>query len=162
MRVLHAIGAATLLLAANVFAAPKVAEETFDACDVYTADDAAKALGTAANPEPINPKARRPKIIPVCTYTGSKDGKALATSVQFRWGKTDEEAKRAFDDARLQYQTKPLIIAGYDEAFWSGKTGQLNVRKGRTWVIMSVGADKASERFIDDARKLADTLAKKL
>jgi hypothetical protein len=162
MRVQYAIGAATLLLAMNVLAAPKVVEETFDACDVYTAEDAAKALGTAANPEPINPKVKRPKIIPACTYTGNKDGKAVATSVQFRWGKTDEEAKKAFDEARLQFQTKPLLIPGTQEAFWSGKTGQLHVRKGRTWVTMSVGAEKASERFVDDAKKLADIIVKKL
>ena len=162
MRALYVIGAATLLFAANVLAAPKVAEEVFDACDVYTPDDAAKALGTAANPEPINPKVKRPKIIPVCTYTGSKDGKAVATSVQFRWAKTDDEARKEFDQARMQFQTKPLLMTGYDEAFWSGKTGQLHVRKGRTWVTMSIGADKASERFVDDAKKLAEMLAKKL
>ena len=162
MRVIQAMGAAALLLAANVLAAPKVVEEAFDACDVYTADDATKMLGTTANPEPVNPKVKRPRVIPVCTYTGNKDGKAVATSLQFRWGKTDDEAKREFDSARLQFQTKPLIISGYDEAFWSGKTGQLNVRKGRTWLIMSVGNEKVSERFVDDAKKLADMLAKKL
>src|SRR5262249_33064441 len=130
--------------------------------DVYTADDATKMLGATANPEPVNPKVKRPKVIPICTYTGNKDGKAVATSVQFRWGKTDEEAKKEFDQARLQFQTKPLILSGVDEAFWSGKTGQLHIRKGRTWVTMSNGADKASERFIDDAKKMAEMLAKKL
>jgi len=162
MRFVNAMGAAALLLAANVLAAPKVAEETFDACEVYTPEDAAKALGTAANPEPVNPKVKRPKIIPACTYTGNKDGKAVASTVQFRWGKSDEEAKKAFDEARLQFQTKPLLIPGTQEAFWSGKTGQLNVRKGRTWVTMSVGPEKVSERFMDDARKLAEILVKKL
>ena len=162
MRVLHAIGAAALLLAANAFAAPKVAEEVFDACEIYTADEASKVLGAQANPEPVNPKVKRPKVIPVCTYFASKDGKSLATSVQFRFGKTDDEAKHAFDEARLQFQTKPLLIPGTQEAFWSAKTGQLHVRKGRTWLTVSAGPDKVSERDMNDARKLAETLAKKL
>ena len=38
----------------------------------------------------------------------------------------------------------------------------LHIRKGRTWVTMSVGAEKPSERFVDDAKKLAEILAKKL
>ena len=162
MRFTYAMGAAALWVAGNVLAAPKVVEETWDACDVYTAEDASKILGTTANPEPVNPKVKRPKVIPNCTYTGNKDGKAVATSVQFRWAKTDEEAKKAFDEARLQFQTKPLILSGVQEAFWSGKTGQLNVRKGRTWVIMSTGSEKASERFVDDTKKMAEMLAKKL
>ncbi len=162
MRMLHALGAATMLIAASALSAPRVAEETFDACDVYTVDDASKMLGVQANAEPINPKVKRPKVIPVCTYTASKDGKSLATSAQFRFGKTDDEAKRAFDEARLQFQTKPLLIPGTQEAFWSAKTGQLHVRKGRTWLTVSMGPEKVSERDMNDARKLAELLAKKL
>jgi hypothetical protein len=138
------------------------AEETFDACDIFTQEDAQAALGTTAASEPVNPKVKRPKVIPVCTYNGFKDGKAVAASAQFRFGKTDAEAQRAFDDARLQFQTKPMLISGIEGAFWSAKTGQMNLRKGRTWLTLSVGSQKLSERSLDDAKKLAEILAKKL
>jgi hypothetical protein len=38
----------------------------------------------------------------------------------------------------------------------------MNLRKGRTWVTVSVGPPKLSERDPADAKKLAEILAKKL
>jgi len=137
------------------------AEETFDACDVFTQVDAEKALGTTAAGETFNPKLKRPKVIPVCTYSGFKDGKPVAVSVQFRFGKTEGDAQKAFDDARMQFQTKPMLISGAD-AFWSAKTGQMNLRKGRAWVAVSVGPEKLGDRDLNDAKKLAEILAKKM
>jgi hypothetical protein len=137
------------------------AEETFDACEVFTQGDAESALGTTAAGEAANPKVKRPKVIPACTYNGFKEGKPVAASVLFRFGKTDSDAQHAFDDARMQFQTKPMLISGAD-AFWSAKTGQMNLRKGRTWVTVSVGPPKLAERDLADAKKLAEILAKKL
>ena len=119
------------------------------------------ALGTSAAGETFNPKVKRPKVIPVCTYNGFKDGKPVAASVQFRFGKTEGDAQRAFDDARMQFQTKPMLISGAD-AFWSAKTGQMSLRKGRTWITVAVGPPKLSDRDLADAKKLAEILAKKL
>jgi len=155
--VVAALGAALGSFSARA-AAP---EETFDACDVFTADDAQAALGVAAAAEPVNPKVKKPKIIRTCTYTGFKDTKPVAATVEFKIGRTPDEAQRAFDDARLQYQTKPLLISGA-ESFWSSKTGQLNLRKGRTWITISVGSPKLSERDMADAKKLAEIMVKKL
>ncbi|HXZ47920.1 MAG TPA: hypothetical protein VEG27_02815 [Usitatibacter sp.] len=161
MRNLDAIRCAALaaLLLAGV--AARAAEESFDACDIFTQQDAEQALGTTAAPEPVNPKVRRPKVITECTYTGFKDSKPVAASVQFRFGRTDAEAQQAFEDARLQFQTKPLLIAGLP-AFWSAKTGQMNLLKGRTWIAVTVGAPKADLRFVDDARKLTEILIPKI
>ena len=152
-----------MALSATVFLGPaaRAAEETFDACDVFTQADAEKALGTAAAGETFNPKLKRPKVIPVCTYNGFKEGKPVAASVQFRFGRTEGDAQKAFDDARMQFQTKPMLISG-TEAFWSAKTGQMNLRKGRTWIAVAVGPAKLSERDVADAKKLAEILAKKL
>jgi hypothetical protein len=166
MRKLKLLGVAAALGAAAVV--PHAwAEDAFDACEVFTQADAEKALGVpaAAPPEPVNPKTKvplkRPKVVPNCTYSGLKEGKPLAASAQFRFGKTEGDAQKAFDDARMHFQTKPLLVAGSD-AFWSGKTGQLHLRKGRTWVTLQVGPATLSERDINDARKLAEILAKKL
>jgi hypothetical protein len=152
---------ANLLAAFLVAALPAGAQEAFDACDVFTQADAEAALGTAAQPEPVNPKAKRPKVVPKCTYTGFKDGKPVSATVEFRWGRTEGDVKGAFSDHRLQVQTKPILISG-SEAFWSSKTGQMNVRKDRTWVQISVGPAKPADRDADQARKAAELLVKKL
>ena len=137
------------------------AQDAFDACEIFTQGDAETALGITAASEPVNPKVKRPKVVAICTYNGFKDGKAVAASAQFRFGKTEADAQKAFDDARMQFQTKPMLISG-TEAFWSGKTGQMNIRKGRAWLTLSVGPQKLAERDLNDARKLAEILAKKL
>jgi hypothetical protein len=160
MRTLEVLACAAIAAAAlTAAAAPQ--EEPFDACTVFTQADAEKALGTAAQPEPANPKVRRPRVVTTCTYTGTREGHPVAASVQFRFAKTEPEARGAFEDARLQYQTKPLLIPGI-ESFWSGKTGQMHVRKGRTWLTVSVGGAKPAERELEPARKLAETLAGKI
>lgn len=161
MRIIDAVACAALASAVLASTAVKAVEERFDACDIFTQADAEKALGTTAAAEPVNPKVRRPKVITACTYNGFKEGKPVAATVQFRFGRTDEEASRAFEDARLQYQTKPLLLPGA-EAFWSSKTGQMNVRKGRTWVTLTVGGAKPDQRDDDEAKKLAQILIPKL
>ena len=149
-----------LLLAAATAAVPVLAQD-FDACTVFTADDASKALGMPAESEAVNAKAKRPKVVPACTYTATKDGKALAATASFRWGKTDAEMQKAFDEARMQYQSKPMLISGTD-AFWSAKLGEMMLRKGRTMVTLSVGPKEAKLRDPNEARKLAEILAKKM
>ena len=160
MRLLKALG---VVAAAAIAAGPAgvSAQEAFDACNVFTAADAEAAMGTAAAAEPVNPKVKRPKVVLACTYTGFKDNKPVAATAQYKFARTEAEQQKAFDDARLQFQTKPLYISGA-EAFWSAKTGQLNLRKGRTWVTLSVGGVKPGERDIDSAKKLAEILVKKL
>jgi hypothetical protein len=158
MRILGAMGVAAMLAA---YGQGAWAEEAFDACEVFTQEDAQKALGTAAAAEPVNPKAKRPKVVAACTYNGFKEGKAVAATAQFKFGRNEPEAQRAFEEYRMQYQTKPMLISG-TEAFWSAKTGQMNIRKGRAWITVSVGPQKLNERDVNDARKLAEILAKKL
>lgn len=162
MRTIEAMGVMAALGAALLMTPLRAAEETFDACEVFTQADAEKAMGTAAAVEPVNPKVKRPKVIPVCTYNGFKEGKAVEAKAQFRFGKTDSETQHAFDEHRMQVQTKPILIPGAEGSFWSAKTGQMNLRKGRTWVTLSVGPQKLSERDSDQAKKLADLLVKKL
>jgi len=160
MRTMQALGIPAAMIVAAV-TLPAMAQDAFDACTVFTQEDAEKALGTPAAAEPVNPKVRRPKVVTTCTYNGFKENKPVAASAQFRFTKTEAEAARAFDDARLQFQTKPMLISGA-ELFWSAKTGQMNLRKGRTWVTLSVGPAKLSEREVDSAKKLAEILVKKL
>src|ERR1700740_192998 len=92
MRAREAFRRAVMITVAAAFS-PAWAQEAFDACDVFTAEIAEKALGTAAAPEPVNPKVKRPKVVTTCTYTGAKDGKPVAASAQFRFAKNDAEMK---------------------------------------------------------------------
>jgi len=160
MRIAHALRCAALAAAALAACGVR-AEEPFDACQVFTQADAEKALGTAAAAEPVNPKVRRPKVVTTCTYNGVKDGKPVAATVAFRFGRTEPEARDAFEAARLDQQTKPMLLDGTD-AFWSARTGQLNLRKGRTWLVITVGSAKPGDRDDDDAKKLALILARKI
>src|SRR5689334_8927133 len=103
---------------ATLMGPARAAEEAFDACEVFTQAEAEKALGTTAATDPVNPKVKRPRVIPNCTYKGFKDGKRVEATVQFRFARNDADAERAFEDARLQFQTKPMLISGA-QAFWS-------------------------------------------
>ena len=168
MRKLKLLGVAAVLGAAAVSRIAWAAEDTFDACEVFTQAEAEKALGApaAAPAEPVNPKTKlppkRPKVVPICSYSGFKESKPVSARAEFRFGKTEADAQKAFDEARMLYQTKPLLINGADSTFWSGKRGELHVRKGRTYLILQVGPAPVNERDMNDARKLGEVLAKKL
>ena len=150
-----------IALSAALAAAITAHAQDFDACTVFTEEDAAAAIGAPVSAEPVNPKLKRPKVVPNCSYYGSKEGKVTTASVQFKFGKTDADAKGAFDSARMQFQSKPMLM-GDVAAFWSAKQGQLYVLKGRTWLMIAVGTEKVSERNPDGARKLAEILLKKI
>ena len=161
MRIRNILAVAVALAASPALQAQ---EPAFDACEFFTKADAEAALGTTAAEVPFstNPKVKRPKHVPSCTYTGTnKDGKPVSASAAFKFARSDADAQKAFDEARLQYQTKPILIPGAD-TFWSAKTGQMNLRKGRTWATVSVGPEKLNERDYNDAKKLAEILAKKM
>src|SRR5438045_5360743 len=88
------------MLAAGVSLTPAFAQEAFDACEIFTVEDAQKILGKDAAAEPVNPKVKRPKVIPSCTYHATRDGAKVAATAVFKWGKTNEDTQRAFEDAR--------------------------------------------------------------
>jgi hypothetical protein len=147
--------------AAAMAVGPAAAQEAFDACNVFTAEDAKKVLGDSASPEPSNPKVRRPKVVLGCAYHGSKDGKAISATAQFKFARTPDDQARAFEEARLQLQTKPMLFPGA-EAFWAGKSGQMHVRKGKAWVTITVGSANVREREVEPAKRVAQSIVKKL
>ena len=138
-----------------------LAQDAFDACEVFTQADAKNALGMNVDPEPVNPKARRPKVISTCTWWATKDGKPISASANFRFARSDGDAQRAFGEEKLKFQSKPMLI-GDATAFWSAKQGVVQLLKGRTWVVVTVGGAKPAERDAEAARKVAEVLEKKL
>ena len=138
-----------------------LAQVAFDACEAFTQADAKNALGMNVDPEPVNPKARRPKVISTCTWWATKDGKPISASANFRFARSDGDAQRAFGEEKLKFQSKPMLI-GDATAFWSAKQGVVQLLKGRTWVVVTVGGAKPAERDAEAARKVAEVLEKKL
>jgi hypothetical protein len=149
------------VLAAGMAAGPVLAQESFDACEVFTVEDAQKFLGKDAAAEPVNPKVKHPKVIPSCTYHATREGVKVSATANFRWGKTNDDTQRAFEDARMQFQTKPMLISGV-EAFWAGKQGEMMLRKGRTWLTLTIGPALPTQRDINEAKRLAELLVKKM
>ncbi|MBL0141823.1 MAG: DUF3558 family protein [Betaproteobacteria bacterium] len=153
-----------MMIAASVAVGAMASANTqdgFDACEVFTQAEARKVLGAAAEPEPVNPKARKPKVVPTCTWWASKDGKPVSASATFRFAKTEADAQRAFEEERLKFQTKPMLIGGAS-AFWSARQGNVQLLKGRTWVVVAVGGPKPVERDADASKRLAEVIEKKL
>lgn len=131
-------------------------KDAFDACQVLTQADAEKALGKAVA-VPELPKGKKPVVSSTCTWMAGED----TVSAQFIGGKTDAEVKKSFDEMRLQFQTKPVMMSGM-EGFWSGKTGRFYALKGRTAVIVALGSPKLNERDAEKSRKIAEFLLNKL
>jgi hypothetical protein len=132
-------------------------KDAFDACQVLTQADAEKALGKAVA-VPELPKGKKPVVSATCTWMAGDD----SVSAQFMGGKTDAEVKKAFDEMRLQYQTKPVMLASGMEGFWSAKTGKFYALKGRTAVIVGLGSPRLNERDADKSRNLAIALLEKM
>lgn len=158
MRTVRVVVVAALLAACSAGAR---AQEAFDACELFTEEEAKAALGGNAEPEPQSARTRRARFVPTCTWWTSKDGKSITATATFRFARSVSEVQPAFDEERLTHQTKPLLIEGAP-AFWSAKQGTLQVLKGRVWLVVTVGGTKPAEREEEPARKLAEALVKKL
>lgn len=154
----RALALACALLAA---AGTASAQEPFDACTVFTQAEAQLALGQGAEPEPQNPRVKRPRFVPTCSWWSSKDGKTVTATATFRFARSESDHRPAFDEERLNFQTRPYLVDGAP-AFWSAKQGVIHVLKGRVWMVVSVGGPKPAERDAEAARALAEALAKKL
>lgn len=146
------------LLLASTLAHAQVPKE-FNACAIFTADDAAKAIGAPAEQEAV--KGKPPKVITSCSYNATFEGKPQLANVQFRFARTPAEAAASFRESRLEVRGKPVIINGSD-AYWHPKLGQLHLVKGATWLVITVGSFKENERQPEQARKLAELMLPKL
>jgi len=144
------------LLLALPLAAFGQGKEAFDACQVLTQADAEKALGKAVA-APELPKGKKPTASATCTWMAGED----SVSAQFLGGKTDADLKKTFDEMRLEYQTKPILLPGM-EGFWSAKTGKFYALKGHVAVIVALGSPRLNERDAEKTRKLAQALLAKM
>jgi hypothetical protein len=135
----------------------------FNACAVFSAEDATKVLGAEAEQEALKGKPPKvpPKFVPICTYNATVEGKPQFATVHFRFARTPAEAMASFRETRLEVRGKPVIINGHD-AFWHPKLALLHLVKGATWVVIAAGPQKENERQPEQAKKLAELLIPKI
>jgi uncharacterized glyoxalase superfamily protein PhnB len=153
-----------IMFAVSVAACLAQTPKDFDACRIFTAEDAEKALAVAVKKDVVNNKARsKDKAVMACSYS-SEPGDAKppqAAAVLFRFARSDEEAKRMFSESRLEVRGRPMIIARAD-TFWDEKSGQLNVLKGNVWLTVNAGPPGQQKREPEAAKKLAAALIPKI
>ena len=105
----------------------------------------------------------------VVDFVRNKDGiPAKVERIEYDPNRTAHIALVCYADGERRYIIAPRglevgasLMSGA-EAFWSSKTGQMYVRKGRTAVTLQVGSQKTNERDIETHKALAEVLVKKL
>ncbi len=137
------------------------------ACDVLTADDATKVLGTTAQAGSTNsdePTEGPDVVVSTCTYSdgSSAIGQSKTVSVLVRAAKSTDGAESNTSQFGDQKPSGAQEVTGYGEAaFWNPAFGQLNVLKNGNWYILSNGSIKAADRTVDQAKQLADVISAK-
>jgi uncharacterized glyoxalase superfamily protein PhnB len=160
MKVCHSL---LIIFAVSAAACLAQTPKDFDACRIFTAEDAEKALAVAVKKDVVNSKVKnKDKAVMACSYSSeSGDAKPLqVAAVLFRFARSDEEAKRIFSESRLEVRGRPMIIARAD-TFWDEKLGQLNVLKGNVWLTVNAGPAGLQKREPEAAKKLAEALIPK-
>lgn len=133
-----------------------------EACDYFKQADADQLLGAGSQKGSLNADASSSDVhVSTCTYTTKaetlEEARNMRTaSVLVRAPLTETGA----ESNETPFQNRPQgaqDVSGYgDQAYWDPSMGQLNVLKDNTWLIISNGKSHASDRTLDEAKKLAD------
>jgi hypothetical protein len=136
-----------------------------EACNYLTQEVAVKVLGPGAEKGTTAPAATSDDIsVSTCTYT-SKVGNSLADIKNMRVATLlvrsplsavgAESNDVPFDSLKVG----AITVQGYGEkAYWDPELGQLNVLKGGTWLIISLGKTTMGDKSVDDAKQLANLI----
>lgn len=127
-----------------------------NACTAFTLADAQAVLGTGAQAGSDDGSATESDDISVstCTYTGS----GVAATLLARSAKTaDGAASNASQFATLP-ETGTSVTGYGDKAYWDSAYGQLNILKNNNWYILSNGPIRATDRTLENGKKLADQI----
>lgn len=140
------------------------------ACEIYPLADAQKLLGDKVKYEDTALGAQSTNDIEIsaCSYsTPFKNLEELqsaqTSSVLMRSAKTSAGAYSNLKPFKDEKPEGAQTVNGYGElAYWNQSRAQLNVYKEGNWLIFSAGPLNASERQLEDARKLADIIMPKI
>lgn len=135
---LHACGGGDEASTSNTAAANEI-----DPCTLVTADEAAQALGAAAQADRPS-EANIPPRLATCRYTAPRGVGVAVMTVMVRQGYSDTEARTGFEGMREIFDETENVELG-DEAFFAAE--QLHVLRGTTQLTISgdFGADVAAD-----------------
>lgn len=153
-----------LIVGAVVFiqnSGPKIVYQPAIACDLLTKDEAKEMLGEQVlDHTPASPTLSQDVATSKCSYTDSnpEQNQMKVAAIAVRSAVNDqgtEKNKREFAAAKLNQGMQPVNNLG-ESAFFNPELGQLNILKGRNWIILSygVGTDPKSNT-LEEAIELA-------
>lgn len=132
------------------------------ACDVLSEADVQVVLGSGTSKNVSSGSAdvvTSERSVTTCSYKNG-DGSALKQAIVLLRASAASEAKAGFNGAK---QSDATSVAGLGEAaYWSPTYSQLNVLKGNTWMIISVGGPGVSDHSEAESKTLAERLISKL
>jgi len=129
-----------------------------DACSLYTLADAQRILGSNAKKGTLGDLgSSSPQFsVSTCSYTadsGSGIGDFVSTTVLVRRAQDAGEGKKDFLSVKGQTQGTQDVAGVGEMAYWNPAAGQLNVWKGKDWVIISAG--RTAPKNMDVAKQVA-------
>lgn len=140
-----------------------------DACSYFTQEIAVKILGEGAEKgSDGSPVASEDVSVSTCIFTSKQaqtiaEVKNMRTATLLMRSPLTTTGAVSNDEPFDNLETGAIKVEGYGEkAFWSPTLGQLNVLKGGTWLILSVGKSDLSQSTLDDAKKFADEIIPQL
>lgn len=147
--------------------ATKVDYQPANACDLLTPKEAQELLGSKAIHSGVQtPVLSGNMATSKCGFTdGNPDvNNMIVAAIVVRSGVNDkgvEQNKAEFDAGRPTKDVEDVKSLG-EKAYFNKEIGQLNVLKGREWIIFSYGVGASpSVNTLDDAIKLADKVLQK-
>lgn len=137
-------------------AQPKIVYQPAVACELLTEQKAKEMLGDQVlHQNPANPTLQNGVATSKCAYTdvNPEQNQMKIAAVAVRSGVDDKgtaENKAEFAAAKSARDVEVVKNVG-DSAFFNPKLGQLNVLKGRDWIIVSygTGSDPQSNTLAD-------------
>lgn len=132
------------------------------ACDMITLAEAKDLLGSKTlNSVNEKPVIEKDTAVSRCGYTDGNEiqGQMIVAAVIVRSGVNDdgvEQNKAQFIAGKPKKEGIETVEGVGDAAYYNSELGQLNVLRGRDWLILSygLGADPLANT-LDDAKKLA-------
>lgn len=169
-------GAAYFLLSGNKTAGdsvttsaqkPNAALKAVKACDVFTLAEAKQLMGESATVGSNTSPASSDDInVDNCSYVNNATSIAAirTATVMVRSALTDDglqSNKEAFEAGGAANPSGATAVEGYGEkAYWDPATHQLAVLKDNMWLGIIYGGTNPTNNTLEDAKKLADFVAK--
>lgn len=137
------------------------------ACDLFTLAEARQLMGVnAGDGVPSPPPSTDDVSVDTCSYSNNAKNvsEMRIATIMVRAALTDvgmDSNKDAFKEGGAAYPAGATTVEGYGEkAYWDNTTRQLAILKDNVWIGIVYGDANPSTNTLDDAKKVADLVAK--